>query len=183
MRLSTLRSSQRLYHYVSNIRLTLRRLFASDYQIIVMDARSIPPLHSQQSSTPSAATVPSCSIIATGIGGKRRIRFSKSFDILLLKSVITVDAHLARHGETQTRFLAALTHFTAGIPARVLDTFVSISWKTINDRFKKVVADHREAVKINTTASGIIEVRGEREELLDDIILAMDEMEETRRAE
>ena len=100
-----------------------------------------------------------------------------------MKSVIAVDAHLARHGETQTRFLAALTHFTAGIPARVLDTFVSISWKTINDRFKKVVADHREAVKINTTASGIIEVKGEREELLDDIILAMDEMEETRRAE
>lgn len=114
---------------------------------------------------------------------KRRMRFSSTFDILLLKAVTAVDAHLAPHGESQKRFDEALGLFTASLPAAALQGMCQPSWKTLNDRFKKIVADHRIAVKRNGAASGIIEVRGERELLLDDIVLAVDEWEEGRRAE
>lgn len=53
----------------------------------------------------------------------------------------------------------------------------------MNCSFKKLVTNHREATKSNTSASGIIEVRGEREILLDDIVLAMNEADETRPVE
>ena len=46
-----------------------------------------------------------------------------------------------------------------------------------------MVSDHRITVKKNAVASGIIEIRGERELLLDDIVLTVDEWEEGRRAE
>ena len=57
------------------------------------------------------------------------------------------------------------------------------SWKTLNNRFKNIVSDHCIAVQKNAVASGIIEVRGERELLLHDIVLTVDEWEEGRRAE
>ena len=45
------------------------------------------------------------------------------------------------------------------------------------------MANHCIAVKRNGAASGIVEVRGERELLLEDIVLDVDEWEEGRRAE
>ena len=64
---------------------------------------------------------------ATGSGSttavrmkKRRMRFSSTFDILLLKAVTAVDAHLAPHGESQKRFDEALGLFTASLPAAAL---------------------------------------------------------------
>ena len=117
------------------------------------------------------------------VSKKRRIRFSTAWDILLLKAVVTADAHLAPHGEAQMRFQDALTHFVAAVPPATFETIQAPSWKTLNDRFKKIVADHREAVKRNEAASGILEVRGEQEMKLDDIFQAVDGNEEARRAE
>lgn len=57
------------------------------------------------------------------------------------------------------------------------------SWKTINERFKKLVLDHREAITNNRATSVIEEVREEIEVLLYDIFLAVDEMEEQSGAE
>lgn len=57
------------------------------------------------------------------------------------------------------------------------------SWKTLNDGFKKIVSDHRIAVKENVVALGIIEIQGERELLLDDIVLTVDEFKDERRSE
>lgn len=54
---------------------------------------------------------------------------------------------------------------------------------TLNDRFEKNVQDHKDAVKSNVSASGNIEVRGERKQLLDDIILSVEKIEELQRAE
>ena len=114
---------------------------------------------------------------------KRRIRFSSTWDILLLKAATAVDAHFAPHGEAQSRFEEALSPFKASLPNGSLDTVGAPTWKTLNDRFKKILSDHREAVKANAAASGIIEVRGERETLLDDVALEVDEWEEAKRAE
>lgn len=52
--------------------------------------------------------------------------------------------------------------------------------KTLNDSFEKILSDHREADRRN---AGIIEVRGEKETLLDDVMLELDELEETKREE
>lgn len=48
---------------------------------------------------------------------------------------------------------------------------------------KKLITDHRTAVTRNVTASGIIEVRGESELLLNDIIIAVYEHNEKHLAE
>lgn len=53
----------------------------------------------------------------------------------------------------------------------------------LNDRFKRSLHDHREATKVNSVASGIIELRGERKVLLDGIVQVIDEVEEGWRAE
>ena len=57
------------------------------------------------------------------------------------------------------------------------------TWKSLRDRFKKVTAERRDKNAKNQAVSGIVEERGEREILLDDLILAMDEQEEEKRAE
>ena len=85
-----------------------------------------------------------------------------------------VDAHLAPHGASQKRFEEALGRFTASIPNAALQRMCQQSWKTLNDRFKKIISDHRIAVKRNAVASGIIEIQGEREPLLDDTVLIVD---------
>lgn len=103
--------------------------------------------------------------------------------MLLLKAVCGVDGHVPPHGETQARFEKALPIFVASLPAGALAHIIPPTWKTLNDRFKKVVADHRLAASRNAVASGILEVRGEREVLLDDVVLEIDDVEEKRRAE
>lgn len=55
-------------------------------------------------------------------------------------------------------------------------------WKTLNDRFKKLVADHRLAASHNAVASVILEERSEREVLLEYIVLEIDDVEKKRRA-
>ena len=46
-----------------------------------------------------------------------------------------------------------------------------------------MISDHRALTKSNARASGITEVRGEREQRLEDLILEIDEDEEHRRAD
>jgi len=118
-----------------------------------------------------------------GSARKKRTRFSAAWDVLLLKAVTAVDAHIAPHGEAQARFEEALTIFLSSGPPGGFDAVCTPTWKTLSDRFKKVLCDHRQAVRNNAVASGIIEVRGERETLLDDVVLEVDELDEKRRTE
>lgn len=73
--------------------------------------------------------------------------------------------------------------FLSADPSRAFNSFYHETWKTLSDRFKKVFSDHRDAVRRNISASGIIEVRGALEELLNDIMLAIDKNEKQRRTE
>ncbi|KAI0561782.1 apoptotic chromatin condensation inducer in the nucleus isoform X1 [Gracilaria domingensis] len=57
------------------------------------------------------------------------------------------------------------------------------SRKTLIDRYKRLLCARREQNKINEKASGIAEIYGERENLLDDLILEIDEKAETARRE
>lgn len=135
--------------------------------------------------TPDVGEGTSSSVKLNGNGliRKRRIRFSKAWDVLLLKTILVEEAHLARHGEAQNRFEDVLKRFIPSIPDDMWHTTTKPTWKSLNDRYKKIISDHRTATRANLAASGIVEERGEREQLLDDILLIVNENEEERRAE
>lgn len=109
--------------------------------------------------------------------------FYPAWDVLLLKAVYTVDAHVPPQGEIQAQLEEELVLLQDHDPADAPGQVFSPTWKALNERFKKIVVYHRLAVRHNSVAYGNIEVRGEREVLLDDLVLGMDEVEEKRRAE
>ena len=80
-------------------------------------------------------------------------------------------------------FEAALALFLSSSLEGCFHTIQEPSYKTLSDRFKKVIADHRLAVRSKVAVSGITKIQGEREVLLDDIVLEMDEWAEQRRME
>lgn len=83
------------------------------------------------------------------------------------------DDHLAPHGEAQTRF-KTLTQFLDVMPLPTFDYMAVSNWKALNDRYKKILSDHRDAVRHNAAASGIIEVPGECEQILGEMMQAFD---------
>lgn len=119
--------------------------------------------------------------VSPTITKKRRIRFNKSLDAALLKCVTITGCHLAAHGKMQSKYEEAIPHFVQSAPLHTLDNVQQPSWKTLSDRFKKIVEEHRTARKRNERATGISEEYGEREQLLDDLLLEIDEHEENIR--
>lgn len=93
---------------------------------------------------------------------KSRIRFSITFNTMLLKSVVTTDAHLSRQGEIKENFTEALKCFIDTAPSAMFIGVSKPTRKSLNGRFKKLILDHRTTVTRNLTASGIIEVRGSK---------------------
>lgn len=92
------------------------------------------------------------------------------------------DAHIAPYGEAQTRFTEALSLFLAVVPKTCIEEVQAPTWEALNDRLNRIVCDHREATKVNLAASRIIEVREERMVLQNDVVQAIDEDKEGRRA-
>lgn len=88
------------------------------------------------------------------------MHFTAGLDISLLQSVTMCEAHLASHGKAQTGFMEALQYFLKSVPAETFAKIQEPMWKSIYNRFKKLVSDNREPVKATPTVSGIIEVRG-----------------------
>lgn len=113
----------------------------------------------------------------------KRIRFNSEWDALLLKSVVANNAHIAEHGQSQKKFEETVATFIASAPPSKMNTVIRPSWKTVYDRFKKLVADHRSEDRTNAGASGIDEEESETSALLYDIVQAMDDTAEARRAE
>ncbi|PXF41520.1 hypothetical protein BWQ96_08776 [Gracilariopsis chorda] len=113
---------------------------------------------------------------------KKRIRFTEAWDLLLLKAVTASDAHVAPHGKTGKRFEQALKLFLDAAPSSQLVDITRPVPKTLRDRFTTIVEKRRVEVRGTAAASGIVEKRGQREELLDDVILAMDEEQERKNA-
>ena len=114
---------------------------------------------------------------------KKRIRVSHVWDVFLLKAVSAVDGHRNPYGKLQDKFESALSLYLSSSPEGCFDKIQEASHKTLSDGFKKIVADHWAAVRANAPASGITEVRGEREVLSNDIVLEMDAWAEQRRSE
>lgn len=91
--------------------------------------------------------------------------------------------HLARHGEAQNKFEEVLKQLLSQLSTETLLSTTTPTWKSLNDRFKKIITDHRTTRRVNETASGTVEIRGELEELLDNIILAVEKKKKERRSE
>lgn len=105
---------------------------------------------------------------------RKRIRFTAALDELLLKSLLSNDGHISPHGEAQLRFEEALHSDLSALPQSVIQSVHPSTWKTVSDRFKKLVADHLKLTKAKQAVSGIVQIRREREQLLYEIFLAVD---------
>ena len=73
--------------------------------------------------------------------------------------------------------------FLKAVPTTLFEHSQRPSGKTLADRFKGLIGKRREDVNRTSSASGIIEEHGEQEQLLDDLILEIDEKEESVRVE
>lgn len=106
----------------------------------------------------------------------KRIRFNERMDIVLLKSIIAVKAHVAERGMSQRKFEETLKVYVGNV--RLNNGVTSPTWRTLYERFKRVVADHCIDTRQLEASSGVAEEVTERTQLLDDIIHEMDEFTE-----
>lgn len=63
-------------------------------------------------------------------------------------------------------------------PAGAFNTVCTLTWKTFSDRFNNSLCEHRTIVNKTAVVLGIIEVLGELEMLLDDLMLEVEEWDE-----
>ena len=94
---------------------------------------------------------------------------------------MAVDGLRTHHGRLQAKYEEALEPFLTSAPPGYFEIVISSTWKMHSERFTKISSDHRLAAQENAAASGIIEVRGEREVPLDDFVLEVDEWSERLR--
>lgn len=79
--------------------------------------------------------------VITGINdslvtNRKRLRFNNAMDILLLQSVMLVDAQTTPHRTMQKRFEEKCTKFMESAPKSASDNEFRPTWKTINDLYK-----------------------------------------------
>lgn len=94
------------------------------------------------------------------------MRFLTALDIILLPEVTVASApsaHIAPHGIMKNLFKLAFEEFFKAAPVYTMTESVKSSWKTINDRFKRLIANHRDGHKRNYTLSVINDFVGELE--------------------
>jgi hypothetical protein len=109
-------------------------------------------------------------------GGRRK--FCEADDIALLKEALAHNAHVCRRGKLTEKFEEV---------AVSLNDSSALPWPTngkhCTDRFKLLVANFRRIDRARSSASGIEEEYGEKDQLLADIVSAIDDTEERTRLE
>jgi hypothetical protein len=107
-----------------------------------------------------------------------RRKFTEETDTALLKEVLAHNAHVARRGEAGSAFDAVATSLndTSALPWRT-------DGKHCSDRFDLLVRVFRHSDSARRGESGIIEEYTEKEQLLQDITNAVDDVNEERRAQ
>ena len=113
----------------------------------------------------------------------KRFRFIESYDLTLLKAVRCVSAHISEWGKAEALYEEEFKLLQQDIPRAVFVHSQKPSGKTLSDRFKRLIARRREEVKKTMAASDISERHGEKEFLLDNLIIEMHEKEEATRVE
>ena len=140
-----------------------------------MASSTSPDAHAPTAKTPSPAPTTSDNAAAATTNTKlKRFRFTPTYDLHLVKSVRSVNAHIAKWGRSEGLYEEVREIFLKAIPSALIEHNQRPSSKTLADRFKRLVTKRRDDVKVTTAASGIVEVHGKQEQLLDDLIDEMD---------
>lgn len=113
---------------------------------------------------------------------RRRMRFNMSFKISMFQSISLTGANIAQHGEMQIHFEHACTYFIKSSSNCSSEDAIKPTWKTLNYRFKNIVVDRRQIIKLNSSISGITEVLVERKLRFEDITERIDEAFDVIRA-
>jgi hypothetical protein len=107
-----------------------------------------------------------------------RRKFCEDHDTLLLKEVLACDAHVCRRGSQMEAFEEV---------SAVLNSSSALPWKTDGkhclDRFKLLVACFRKFDRARASASGTEENFGKKDQLLSEIVTAVDDAKERGRVE
>ncbi|CAN8065886.1 unnamed protein product [Agarophyton chilense] len=109
---------------------------------------------------------------------RKGFRFIKAYDMVLLRAVRLAGAHIAEHGQSDRLYQEVHKTFMEHVTYVVFKQMQEPSFKTLVDRFKRVVAQRREYVKVTSRASGITEKYGEKKILVDYPINEMDVKQE-----
>lgn len=80
---------------------------------------------------------------------KRRIFFTQSWDVVLLKAVVMAGAHISPYPEIQARFTEAFLHYIAASGTLTFASNQAVIWKTHNNLFTKIISDLREGGEEN----------------------------------
>ncbi|CAN8072456.1 unnamed protein product [Agarophyton chilense] len=150
------------------------------------DYTSYPPLMATtipNTSSPTDATENTDACEANAQAKLKRFRFTETYDTFLLRAVRSVDAHLPDRVNTERLYKQVLKTFMQQVPGVVFQHLHAPSCKTLSDLFKRLIAQRRDYVKRTSTASGFVEQHGDKEGLMGDLILEIDEIEETCRVE
>ena len=86
---------------------------------------------------------------------------------------MAVGAHLAPWSKTQCFFEKTFDAFVVSAEFGANEGFALPTWKTLSERFRKLTADRKIENSHTAGASGIVEVYGEKQRLLDDILMEM----------
>jgi hypothetical protein len=104
----------------------------------------------------------------------RAICFTAAMDMVILETVNEVGAHISQYGQSQKLFERAAN------ACRAHTSFANctLSVKSVWDRFKKLMSEHKKADAANRGASGIVKEYGPKEELLQEMMKPIREKDE-----
>jgi hypothetical protein len=107
-----------------------------------------------------------------------RRKFTEDHDVALLKKVIACGAHVSRRGSQMDKFEEVST---------ALNNSDALPWTTdakhCLDRFKLLVSAFKRLDRVRASASGTEEEFNEKDQLLSDILAAVDDANEGGRSE
>ena len=89
------------------------------------------------------------------VGSAKRFRFNETFELVHLPASLTTGAHVAQWGKSQALFekVAEVFLSSSQFKASLSNLAVRPTWKSLNDRFKKLVADRMAEDYSNRLAS------------------------------
>ena len=88
----------------------------------------------------------------------KRFKYTPAWDFLLLKAISSSRANLIEHGKAIKLYGDASKLMMETVSRLSFEVFNKPKWKSVRDRFKKIVDTHSEMTKKNESASGIVEV-------------------------
>lgn len=113
----------------------------------------------------------------------KKFIFDKDAKHTLLQAVRQHNAHRAAHGKKDETFENVKETFIENLPECIWRRYQKPSMKTVRDKLRSMMVARRKTNKRIAIMSGVEEINGPVEELLDEFITEVDQCEEERRRE